>query len=91
MFNPILLGICCISLKDIAGIVVKDADVREVVIEFKSWRPVQYFIDARNDFLASMADVMESLGISNFSFHSELFLPHTFPERPNPFYQVHDL
>ena len=81
---------CCFSLKDIAGIVVKDGGSKEVIIEFKSWRPAQYFIQARDDFLASMADVMESLSLSSFNIHLEPFLPHMFPERPHPFYQVVD-
>ena len=67
---------------------MKDEFSKEVIIEFKSWRPVQYFIDRKNDFLASIADVMETLRLFNFNIRSEQFLPYMFPESPHSFYQV---
>lgn len=76
------------SLKDVVGIVVKEAHSKELVIEFKSWRPTQYIIEARDDFIASMADVMESLRLLNFSIHLEDFLLHMFPEKSHNLYQV---
>lgn len=75
------------SLKDIIGIIVKDERSKEVIIEFKSWRPTQYIIEARNDFIASIADVMDSVRLVSFSIHLEPFLPHTFPEKPHQVYQ----
>lgn len=75
------------SLKDVVGIVVKEAHSKELVIEFKSWRPTQYIIEARDDFIASMADVMESLRLLNFSIHLEDFLLHMFPEKSHNLYQ----
>lgn len=75
------------SLKDVIGLVVKEDNPKEVMIEFKSWRPTQYTIEARDDFLASIADVMESLKLLSFSIHSEEFLPHMFPDKPHQLYQ----
>ncbi|MCO5565126.1 hypothetical protein L7F22_018797 [Adiantum nelumboides] len=75
------------SLADVVGIVIKEDGSREVVIEFKSCRPAQYTLEARDDFLACMADVMESLKLLSFSIHVEGFLPHMFPEKPPVLYQ----
>lgn len=67
---------------------MNDKSPKEVIIEFNSWRPVRYFIETRDDFLASISNVMESLQLFSFNIHSEQFLPYMFPESPQLFYQV---
>ncbi|KAH7284662.1 hypothetical protein KP509_34G065300 [Ceratopteris richardii] len=74
------------SLTDVLGIVIREDDTKEVVIEFKSWRPTKYILEARDDFLACLADVMESAKLPHFSLHLEDFLPHMFPEKPPQLY-----
>jgi DnaJ family protein C protein 13 len=76
------------SLKDILGIIVSEKDMKEVTLEFRSWRATQYFLDDRDDFVASVTDLIGIGKGTEFSIRLESFFSHTLPEKPHPAYQV---
>lgn len=82
--------ICC-SLKDIIGLIVSEKDDREVTVEFRSWRSTLYLFENRDDFLASMADLMGVGKGSDFSIRLEPYFPHILPDKSPAFYQVSTL
>lgn len=82
--------LCC-SLKDILGLIVSERDNREVTVEFRSWRSTQYLFDNRDDFLASMADLMGVGKGTEFSIRLEPYFPHILPDKLPAFYQVSSL
>lgn len=57
-------------------------------MEFRSWRSTQYLFDNRDDFLASMADLMGVEKGSEFSIRLEPYFPHVLPDKLPAFYQV---
>ncbi|KAH9554372.1 hypothetical protein CY35_08G060500 [Sphagnum magellanicum] len=75
------------SLKDILGIIVSEKDMKEVTLEFRSWRATQYFLDDRDDFVASVTDLIGIGKGTEFSIRLESFFSHTLPEKPHPAYQ----
>lgn len=79
---------CYNSLSDILGLVVSEKNDTEVIIEFREWRPTQYFIQDRDSFIGSLNDVMGLAKGTQFSVRLEHFFPHTLPDRPLPLYQV---
>ncbi|XP_024368115.1 uncharacterized protein [Physcomitrium patens] len=75
------------SLKDILGLIVSEKDDREVTVEFRSWRPTQYFLDNRDDFLASIADLMGMGKGTEFCIRLEPYFPHVLPDKIPAFHQ----
>lgn len=65
-----------------------DLDPTEVTVEFKSWRPTQYYLEERDDFLASMADIMGAGKGGWFSLRMEPLYPYCFPEKLHPMFKV---
>ena len=57
-------------------------------MEFRSWRSTQYFLDNRDDFLASMADLMGIGKGTEFSIRLEPYFPHILPEKLPALHQV---
>ncbi|KAH9562610.1 hypothetical protein CY35_05G081400 [Sphagnum magellanicum] len=79
------------SLKDILGVIVSEKDVREVTLEFRSWRATQYFLDEREDFVASITDLIGISKSTAFSIRLESFFSHALPEMPSyPAYYQHE-
>ncbi|CAM6077021.1 unnamed protein product [Sphagnum tenellum] len=79
------------SLKDILGVIVSEKDVREVTLEFRSWRATQYFLDEREDFVASIADLIGISKSTAFSIQMEPFFSHALPKMPSyPAYYQHE-
>ena len=76
------------ALNDILGLVVSDKNETEVIVEFKDWRPTQYFITERDSFVGSLGDVMGLRKGTQFSIRLEPFFSHTLPDKPAPLYQV---
>lgn len=70
------------SLKDILGLIVSEKDDREVTLEFRSWRPTLYLFENRDDFLASMADLMGIGKGTEFCIRMEPYFPHMLPDKP---------
>lgn len=60
-------------------------------MEFRSWRSTQYFLDNRDDFLASMADLMGIGKGTEFSIRLESYFPHTLPDKLPALHQVSSL
>ncbi|CAM6112927.1 unnamed protein product [Calypogeia fissa] len=75
------------SLSDVVGVVANDKRPKEVMLELKSWRATQYHIEERDNFIASMASVMNSGKGSEFSIRSEPFFSYTLPEKCHPVYK----
>ncbi|CAM6026456.1 unnamed protein product [Sphagnum balticum] len=79
------------SLKDILGVIVSEKDVREVTLEFRSWRTTQYFLDEREDFVAIITDLIGISKSTAFSVRLESFFSHALPEMPSyPAYYQHE-
>lgn len=78
-------------MKDIIGLIVSEKDDREVTVEFRSWRSTLYLVENRDDFLASMADLMGVGKGSEFSIRLEPYFPHILPDKSPAFYQVSTL
>jgi hypothetical protein len=76
------------SLNDILGLIVNEKDNREVTVEFRSWRSTQYFLDDRDNFLATMAELMGMGKGTEFSIRLEPYFPHTLPDKLPAAYQV---
>eukprot|EP00897_Mesotaenium_endlicherianum_P010025 jgi/Mesen1/9050/ME000057S08477 len=74
-------------LTDILGLVISGKNDMEVIVEFREWRPTQYFIQERESFVGSFSEVMGLGKGTQFSIRLELFFPHTLPEKPLPLYQ----
>jgi len=68
--------------------VVDEKNDQEIIIEFASWRHCHFLLRDRDDFIASVADVMGMEKGSTFSVRLESFHSHTFPEQQNALYQV---
>lgn len=60
-------------------------------MEFRSWRPTQYFLDNRDDFLASIADLMGMGKGTEFCIRLEPYFPHVLPDKIPAFHQVSSL
>lgn len=75
------------SLDDVMGLVVHGKNSNEVIVEFRFWRPTQYFVKEMDSFIASMAVLMDTGRYSHFSIHQEPFLSGTFADRPHFVYQ----
>lgn len=75
------------SLNDILGLIVNEKDNREVTVEFRSWRSTQYFLDDRDNFLATMAELMGMGKGTEFSIRLEPYFPHTLPDKLPAAYQ----
>lgn len=76
------------SLEDLLGVVVSETNENEVIMEFTSWKDCHFLLDDRDDFLASVADVMGMEKGSTFSMRLEPFRSCTLPERQNALHQV---
>ncbi|KAG0579697.1 hypothetical protein KC19_4G117600 [Ceratodon purpureus] len=76
------------SLEDLRGLVASEKNDQEVIIEFASWRDCSFLLRDREDFIASVADVMGMEKGSTFSVRLESFHSHTFPEQQNSLYQI---
>lgn len=70
------------SLSDILGVVMVPANEREIVIEYKNWRPTHYYLEQRDAFLASVAESISIIKGSHFSFRMEPLFGHCLPDRP---------
>jgi len=79
-------GVC--SLEDLLGVVACETNESEVVLEFTSWKDCHFLLKDRDDFLASVADVMGMEKGSTFSIRLEPFRSCTLPEQQNALYQV---
>lgn len=79
---------CACSLDDVMGLIVSVEIPNAVIIELKFWRPTQYFVEDRDNFISSIAVLMDSRKNYRFSIHQELFLSGTFPDKPHVVYQV---
>ncbi|XP_057836865.1 uncharacterized protein LOC131047061 isoform X1 [Cryptomeria japonica] len=75
------------SLDDVMGLIVSVEIPNAVIIELKFWRPTQYFVEDRDNFISSIAVLMDSRKNYRFSIHQELFLSGTFPDKPHVVYQ----
>eukprot|EP00271_Cylindrocystis_brebissonii_P009775 TRINITY_DN2501_c0_g1_i2.p1 TRINITY_DN2501_c0_g1~~TRINITY_DN2501_c0_g1_i2.p1 ORF type:complete len:1658 (+),score=386.93 TRINITY_DN2501_c0_g1_i2:98-5071(+) len=75
------------NLSDVLGLVVSDKNDTEVTLEFRDWRPTQYFIQERDSFVGSLAEVVGVKKGMHFSMRLEPFFPHTLPDKPLPLYQ----
>lgn len=72
------------SLEDLLGVVASDRDEKE----FTSWKDCHFLIKDRDDFLASVVDVMGMDKGSTFSIRLEPFRSCTLPEQQNAPHQV---
>lgn len=75
------------SLDDVMGLVVPGKNSNEVIVEFRFWRPTQYFVEDMDSFVASMAVLMDTGKHSHFTIHQEPFLSGTFADKPHVVYQ----
>lgn len=76
------------SLDDVMGLVVPGKNSNEIIVEFRFWRPTQYFVKEMDSFIASMAVLMDTGKYSHFSIHQEPFLSGTFADKPHLVYQT---
>lgn len=76
------------SLEDLRGLVVNEKNEQEIIIEFASWRDCHFLLRDRDDFIASVADLMGMEKGSTFTVRLESFHSHAFPEQQNALYQV---
>jgi hypothetical protein len=70
------------SLSDVLGVVMVPSNEREIVVEYKNWRPTHYYLEQRDAFLASIAESISLIKGSHFSFRMEPMFAHYLPERP---------
>ncbi|KAG0590844.1 hypothetical protein KC19_1G130600 [Ceratodon purpureus] len=75
------------SLEDLLGVVACETNDKEVILEFTSWKDCHFLLKDRDDFLASVADVMGMEKGSTFSIRLEPFHSFTFPEQQNALHQ----
>lgn len=75
------------SLEDLLGVVVSETNDKEVTLEFTSWKDCHFLLDNRDDFIASVADVMGMGKGSTFSVRLESFHSFMFPEQQSSHYQ----
>jgi len=52
------LTVAVCSLEDLLGVVACETNDKEVILEFTSWKDCHFLLKDRDDFLASVADVM---------------------------------
>ena len=76
------------SLEDLLGVVASETNEKEVILEFTSWKDCHFLLKDRDDFLASVADVMGMEKGSTFSIRLEPFRSCTLPEQQNVPHQV---
>lgn len=76
------------SVEDLLGVVASETNDKEVILEFTSWKDCHFLLKERDDFLASVADVMGMEKGSTFSIRLEPFRSFTFPEQQNALHQV---
>jgi DnaJ family protein C protein 13 len=73
---------------DLRGVIASEKNDQEVIIEFAFWRDCNFRLRDRDDFIASVAEVMGMEKGSTFSVRLESFHSHTLPEQQNSLYQV---
>lgn len=76
------------SLEDLLGVVVSETNDKEVVMEFTSWKDCHFLLKNRDDFVATLADVMGMEKGSTFSIRLEPYHSCTFPEQQSNLHQV---